>query len=83
MKPKKDEAALDSLNLFTRNKAAKDCEAAEKKYEAYLLQTRRCNRRIRSRTSIFRGGYEQQKRIAHQGLAERAKETRRQALRHV
>jgi hypothetical protein len=35
LKPKKDEAALGSLNPFTRNKAAKDYEAATQKYEAF------------------------------------------------
>ena len=38
LKPKKDETALNSLNPFTRNKAAKDYETAEKKYEAYYAK---------------------------------------------
>ncbi|MCL2456656.1 MAG: MobA/MobL family protein [Defluviitaleaceae bacterium] len=33
--PKKDTAALNSLNPFTRNKAAKDYEAATQKHEAF------------------------------------------------
>ena len=35
LKPKKDEEAFNSLNPFTRNRAAKDYENATKKHEAY------------------------------------------------
>jgi len=38
LKPKKDEAALNSLNPFTRNKAAKDYEAATEKYETFYAK---------------------------------------------
>lgn len=38
MKPNPDPAALNSLNPFIRNRAAKAHEAAEKKYEAYYTK---------------------------------------------
>jgi len=38
LKPKQDTAAQNSLNPFTRNKAAKDYEAATQKYEAYYAK---------------------------------------------
>ena len=38
LKPKQDTAATNSLNPFTRNKAAKDYEAATKKYEAFYTK---------------------------------------------
>ena len=36
--PKTDPAAMNSLNPFTRNKSAKDHEAATKKYDAYYAK---------------------------------------------
>jgi hypothetical protein len=79
LKPKKDETALNSLNLFTRNKATKDYEASTAKYEAFYKKhadTIDAYEAAQAHFAIVMNG----KKLAYQGLANRAKRTRRQAV---